>query len=150
MNGSFFRQCFTPEEAKFIITGKNNNPGSESGNLKFQDCPPTEDDVFVLSVDEAQKYLTGSLSACKATEWSAKQLISKDNYSGETDMFGLNKSTGYAGYWLRTPSYMSGMMDLGLFYSCVENDGKIHVAGYPSHGTLGVRPSICINLSLLD
>ena len=90
LNGSFYNNSFTSSEKARIQKVWNSNPDNTENGIEGPN--DTQDNIFLLSIDEAKKYLlTDSSRLCEAT-YHAKQngaLVNPD---------------GYSSWWLRTPS----------------------------------------------
>ena len=88
LNTGFMKEAFTQKEIKHIPTMRvsaDKNPGNDTdlGN-------DTEDQVFLLSIPEAEKYFkTGDERRCKPTEYAR--------------IMGAYNMEGYCCWWLRSP-----------------------------------------------
>ena len=125
LNNFFISNAFTTEEQNLIQTttvhaDKNPKYDTPSGN-------DTEDKIFLLSINEANKYFSSDLEReTKATAYikNIKANIDKD---------------GYTWWWLRSP----GSQD--YFAAGVASDGSIHYSGRKvdnNHNT--IRPALWI------
>ena len=128
LNTGFMKEAFTQKEIKHIPTmrvsaDKNPEYDTDPGN-------DTEDQVFLLSVSEAEKYFkTDDERRCKPTEY-ARIMGAYSNSIHE----------GYCYWWLRSP---------GEFHCAtgVEDDGSVDYYGEPSdRSDCGVRPALWVNL----
>ena len=125
LNNSFLNTAFTPGEqaaiaVKTIITPDNKEYGTAGGNN-------TSDKVFLLSVDEVERYLTSnSARATTATNYAKAQGTGVDN-------------NGNARWWLRTPGYDQ------VYASYVADHGKLYY-DYAVSNPNGVRPAMWVNL----
>ena len=132
LNGEFFRKAFSDEEQKMILTVKvkaERNPKYQvnSGN-------DTMDRVFLLSINEANKYFPGGDRSrlCKPTNYAKSEGVH-------------TKEAGYCRWWLRTPGiyqYTAACVDYEG-----ENDGcsmKVKESYYKP----GVRPVLWIDLKV--
>ncbi len=87
LNSDFINEAFNEEEKKYIIeTDVNNNYIFNQYIYEAYGGPNTKDKVFILSIDELDKYKY--YTNCQPTTYAAKQL-SKDWYEWE--------------YWVRSP-----------------------------------------------
>ena len=120
LNGEFYNQAFTDQEKKSI----------ESSNLSDVE---TTDNVFLLSIEEVEKYFSDNeLRLCKATEYA------KNNGAWVADSSYINSGCGF--WWLRSPrpNYSDA-----VYY--VDRDGDIRLSSVISVRHL-VRPALWINL----
>ena len=131
LNGVFIENAFNAEEENLILTTKlvnHDNPeyGTDGGN-------DTEDKVFLLSIDEAEKYFSeNSERKCKSTSYA--------NEVGEK-MVSENKCC----YWLRS----SGVKRNTAAF--VFGEGVISKTGYVGGTQInGVRPAMWIDLSAFE
>ena len=121
LNGEFFSNAFTAAEQNQILTVTNENPdnpifGTDGGNR-------TNDRIFVLSSDEAQRYFkTDAARVCKVTDYAAANYESA--YSAHTSQY-LQRSSSFteALWWLRTPG------DSPSKTTYVVKDGSIYFYG---------------------
>ena len=118
LNGEYITKAFSSEEQALIISTKNKNPNNPTyGTTGGKD---TVDKVFLISIDEVQKYFP--------TEKSRQ----------------LKSSTGQnlsAWWWLRSPGGDS------LRAAVVYGGGSVdHFGMYGSIGEYVVRPALWINL----
>ena len=100
----------------------------------------TPDNVFLLSVDEVNKYLPSALSRkCHPTE-KVKASCNKSR---------LTKFNGYCWWRLRSPSSQvskeDGLPVLG--FRVIDEDGEIRENGLPNVEE-GIRPAIWIDIEL--
>ena len=126
LNTGFMKEAFTQKEIKHIPTmrvsaDKNPEYDTDPGN-------DTEDQVFLLSISEAEKYFkTGDERRCKPTEYAR--------------IMGAYNNEGYCSWWLRSP---------GDYYdeaACVRFAGAVSCVGgnVPSSG-YAVRPALWVDL----
>ncbi len=120
LNEDFYNDAFTEEEKKRICLTKVENPdnpryGTKGGN-------DTEDRVFLLSINEAEKYLTGKMQ---------RRLIRTPFTEARY---------GYSCWWLRSPGYDSDSDASGY------DDGDFNVLTYTVHRSLAVCPALWIDL----
>ena len=135
MNNDFLRAAFSSEEQARIATVTNLNPknpslfGARGGNL-------TQDRVFALSIEEAEKFFRSDNDRMAApTAYAIKRgAYVSDNYS-----FKNRKKTGW--WWLRSPG------GDGCLAAYVLTRGYVDQIGYGvgNHGG-GVRPAFWLNL----
>ena len=128
LNGEFYETAFRPEEKVRIQQVTNENPdnpeyGTKGGNR-------TQDRIFLLSIDEVNKYFASNEPRkCWATEFAKENgAIVHDNY-------------GTSWWWLRSPGI------LGVCASYVNIGGSVGVIGnYVIDGTAVARPAFWLNL----
>ena len=120
LNGTFYDTAFTTDEKARIIEVVNQNPDYN-----------TKDKVFLLSLDEAQKYFKNDdARECQPT-YHAKQ---NGAYEGVR-----NHSTHW---WLRSPGYTGNTAAVILW------DGAVHSTGLKVTGdTVTVRPAMWVTIS---
>ena len=122
LNGEFYTNAFTATEKNQILLVTNDNPdnpvfGTDGGNR-------TQDRIFVLSSDEAQRYFrTDAERICRVTDYAAANYEAA--YSSHTSLY-LQRSSSFteALWWLRTPGDSSAK----TIY--VARDGSIYYYGY--------------------
>lgn len=136
LNNEFINKAFNSQEkSRIILTLLDNwdNPkyGTNAGN-------DTKDKVFLLSLDEVQKYLPNqNQRAIATTEYTQKQgaIICKEAYCGERGFYG----NGW--WWLRSPGYYQDSAAVVLINGAVIDNGRlVHSHHY------AVRPALWINL----
>ena len=115
LNGEFYNQFNEEEKSQIVKTKVINNDNSKYGTAGGND---TEDNIFLLSIDEANKYFK-----------SDDERIA--NYDGEA-----------AWWWLRSPGYN---VDFAAF---VDDDGLVYSIGYfvDRGDNCAIRPALWINL----
>ena len=128
LNGSFMRNAFTISERMMILPNvvkaeKNKDSDIDPGK-------DTEDQVFVLSINEAQKYFSNDSRKCKATEYASS---SWGAYKGQS---------GYCTWWLRSPASSQYYIA-----ATVDESGRVSDIGRPINGKEYVRPALWINLN---
>ena len=132
LNGEFLEEAFSEEERRHIIktrlvTGKNREYDTAWGGGGI-----TEDRVFFLSIDEAEKYFKGSIfRKCRPNG----MVTSKKSCCGTWEL-----ATGFCDWWLRSPGGAGG------WEAGVLKDGSISYFGCPVSSELGVRPALWIRL----
>lgn len=126
LNGKFYKKAFSRKERQAIKTSKNKNPANAA--YKTAGGFSTHDKVFVLSIDEAEKYFNNDSSrAVYATPYASKNL----------------KFSGTLWHWLRSP---------GSAPDCaaeVGNLGEVDKVGYFVNRSGMVRPAITVKLDKL-
>lgn len=123
LNGEFYEETFNDSEKALILTTLNSNPGNP--DYKVDGGNDTQDNVFLLSVDEAEQYFSSD-DARKAT------------YRKNPD------NEGY--WWLRSAGY-SNYAAAFVFYL-----GSISPSGYgiTEEDNIGVRPVIRVKKDALN
>lgn len=135
LNNGFMKSAFTPEEASRIQTtivtaDVNPNYNTDPGN-------DTKDQVFLLSIKEAQKYFENNkVRMCAPTKYAIAQGAYESMITKTMD----DEATCW--WWLRSPGEHEGMVAGGL---C---DGSVSYFGNTvCYNTICVRPALCINLA---
>ncbi len=129
LNNEFLYEAFSDEEQQNIVDSALTTPegwnGVEAGN-------DTIDKVFVLSVEEAERYMNDEERMCQPT----KYLESKGVYVEEDP----SRGKGNVWWFLRT-SGIGGERAL-----IVIGDGVVHAISYnlPTHYDITVRPALWI------
>ena len=130
MNGTFLNEAFTEQERSrvpSVTVSADKNPDyiTAAGN-------DTTDQVFLLSITEANKYFSlNEERQCTAIAYAFAQ--------------GANKvSNDNCWWWLRSPGYLSNYA-AGVF-----GNGGISRGGNYVTDSHGVRPTLWIDLSLVD
>ncbi|MCQ2483530.1 MAG: DUF6273 domain-containing protein [Clostridia bacterium] len=125
----FYETVLTEEEkAKVLLTDVP---------VDLHDCF-TQDRMFLLSVEEAEKYFP--------TEESRKCIYSYDtSVSSEKSPQLSDSSSGYLAWWLRTPG-----TDDQYCTAYVDSDGRIDLCGVDSvdFKGLGIRPAMWIDIDI--
>ena len=121
LNGDFYTNSFTDAEKAKILTVTNENPdnplfGTEGGNQ-------TQDRIFVLSSDEAQRYFKSDTDRiCAVTKYAAENYNAAN--SAVTPYFNRKEGTSMkAFWWLRTPG------DIQKKTVYVTGEGSIYLYG---------------------
>lgn len=128
LNDSFIIEAFISKEVEKILTttvkaDPNPKYDTNTGN-------DTQDQVFLLSINEAEKYLSSdSARQCEATAYAKTKGAYTNNYNGNCS------------WWLRSPGY-------DVYYAnCVYGSGNIDYGGFiVDHRTTAVRPALWISL----
>ena len=128
LNGTFLNEAFSSEEAAMIATttvtaDKNPNYSTNAGNN-------TQDQVFLLSITEVEKYFSSdSARQCEATAYAQAQ----GAYT--------SSSNGNCQWWVRSPGGHSA------YAAGVDYDGSVYFVGYSvNRGNHCVHPALWINL----
>ena len=124
LNGPFLKTAFQEQERKRILPTDIKTPNNPK--FKTEGGEDTTDAVFLLSMQEAEKYLpTEAERACK----TAPELT-KDIWNSSTN------------WWLRTPGSSTSSA------AVVTGNGYLHAFGnYVSMDGNAVRPAMWIRLS---
>ena len=129
LNNNFINSAFTADEKAMIPTvtvsaDKNPNYSTNPGNA-------TQDQVFLLSITEANKYFSSnSARQCKATEYA----VAGGAY--------VNSDNGNCWWWLRSPGYDPPFAATVLKYGDVYEHGY-----YVDIDYYAVRPALWIDLN---
>ena len=125
LNGTFLNSAFSEKEQALIAqttvtADKNPEYDTESGSA-------TTDKVFLLSIDEANKYFSSdSARQCKPTAYA----VAGEDFKGNCM------------WWLRTPG------DGPSYAASVDHDGSVnYVGGTVTYIINAVRPVLWINLA---
>ena len=129
LNNNFINSAFTADEKAMIPTvtvsaDKNPNYSTNPGNA-------TQDQVFLLSITEANKYFSSdSARQCKATEYA----VAGGAY--------VNSDNGNCWWWLRSPGYTP------LSAARVSTVGVVIESGdFVNYDLDAVRPALWIDLN---
>ena len=129
LNTGFMKEAFTQKEIKHIPTmrvsaDKNPEYDTDPGN-------DTEDQVFLLSFSEAEKYFkTDDERRCKPTEYA--RIMGADGDTVE----------GYCFWWLRSPGdsdHYAAIVNCFGEVHCINSDVRI--------GSNAVRPALWVDLN---
>lgn len=127
LNEEFFGEAFSSSEIERIPTVNilaedNSEFGTEAGN-------DTEDKIFLLSVDEAEKYFESDKDRrCKPTDYAAMKEVTVEN------------ENGCCWWWLRSPGYEQDEA------AGVPGFGYVHADGAYVHRLHAVRPAMWIEI----
>ena len=134
MNNDFIRKAFSSEELAHIATVTI--PNLNRGIFGLKKGNPTSDEIFALSVEEAEKYFSNDDDRMAApTGYAKKQGCWTNDYCSLPD----GEKTGW--WWLRSPGYDS------LYAADVLRNGDIYQFGYDVHSDhVAVRPAFWLNL----
>ncbi|MDR2532864.1 MAG: DUF6273 domain-containing protein [Oscillospiraceae bacterium] len=115
LNGEFYNSFSSAEQGRILETTVINNDNPEYGTPGGNN---TTDNIFLLSIDEAQTYFTDDSSRIA--------------YFADGDVHF---------WWLRSPGYLSD------YAANVNGDGYVIVDGIEvERGFVGVRPALWLNL----
>ena len=136
LNEGFIKEAFDEKERSEIALVCNQNPD----NKKYRTCGGnvTKDRVFILNIDEANKYFRDDMDRRAAVTQYVKRSgsfgVSSCNYTTLDD-----RNTGW--WWLRLPGIG------GNHASVVSADGRVDVFGrYADNNDVSVRPALWLNL----
>lgn len=128
LNNQFLKSAFTDGEQGYILTttvtaDKNPEYNTDPGN-------DIENKVFLLSINEAEKYFTSDQDRqLKATE-----------YAKDKGVY-VHSDNGNSGWWLRSPGYSSNDA------AYVNIDGSIYCGGlYVVADDAAVRPALWLGI----
>ena len=128
LNGAFLEAAFASEEQERICV----SPVSADRNPSYRPDPgaETRDRLFLLSVEEAYRYLPSAEERqCFATPWAKKQMALS------------SRENGRAWWWLRTPGQVLN------YAAFVLDGGEIREDGYHvSYAYITVRPAMWVCL----
>lgn len=130
LNEDFQNVAFSDEEQKAIInTNIKNNDNKDHGTSGGKD---TNDDIFLLSIKEAEKYFkSDSDRTAVGTEYAKRHGIWVDD-------------NGNSWWWLRSPGHDSN------FAAHINNDGYMTTSGtYVGADHYGIRPALWMDISSL-
>ena len=129
LNNDFLGSAFSANEKAMIPTvtvsaDKNPDYNTDPGNA-------TQDQVFLLSITEADKYFrTDKARRCKPTDYA----VANGAY--------VYSDNGNCRWWLRSPG------DSQVDAAGVHDDGDVYEGGdYVSHDSNAVRPALWIDLN---
>lgn len=131
LNNEFINQAFSKEEQNEIILTNISNPNN--ANRSTNGGNNTHDKIFLLSIDEAEKYFKGNKDReCKPTNFAKQQ-------GAWTCQ--INEYLANCCWWLRSPGYDQD------YAACVNGSGDIRDGGNSVDGiNIAVRPALFINL----
>lgn len=128
LNKTFFDAAFSIEEQAVIKNTNVKAAGNPKNNTDSGN--DTTDKVFLLSINEVNKYLDSD-GTCVPTEYAIAQ-GAKTSYKDDAIS---------CWWWLRSPGYRQD------FASLVDYDGSVNVGGYyGDHNDVCVRPALWVNL----
>lgn len=130
MNDEFLNTAFTSEEQSKIATVTNENPdnlayGTKGGNA-------TQDKVFALSIDEAEKYFkTDKSMIAYTTDYAHAQ--------------GYDEKDRSDWWWLRSPGYGCSAAACVNIGGGIMNGGILNLGGYVDRN-IAIRVAFWLNL----
>lgn len=134
MNGTFLNKAFNAEEQAQI----QNTTVSADKNPEYNTNPgnATTDKVFLLSINEVEKYFNSDEARkCAPTAYAKAQ----GAYT--SDIYKTASGAATCWWWLRSPG------DIQNYAAYVYNDGSVNYLGYyVSRDNDAVRPALWINL----
>ena len=134
LNDNFYKMVFSKNEAEIIIESELTNPDNDEGYYdKGKGGNDTKDKVFLLSMEEIDKYIpTESDRITDATEYARAQ----------SEIFNFwNSGSGIPRWWLRSPGYDAD------YASCVTEEGDVSKTGISvEYDGLCIRPALWINV----
>ncbi len=132
LNEDFYNEAFNKDEREYIslvtLVNKGNSYEGTSGGIN------TKDKIFVLSVDEVEKYFKSTYDSdefyigeellAEPTKYALNngiftQTITKEKYNSDFKYYSYSTKVigkSYSYWWLRTPSTMNGR------FTCTVND----------------------------
>ncbi len=134
LNDKFFNSAFLSAEQQRILTASLEN--KDNGLQKTDGGNDTEDKVFILSADEAERLIAGkAIGEGKATAYALSKDIYIDDKNAE------NKPTFNCWYWLRTPgSSQSSAVKM-------DYDSTVNYKGAAvDYSKYGIRPVIRVSV----
>ena len=134
MNNDFISKAFNSNQLAQIVTVTNQNPknpqyGTKGGNA-------TQDRIFALSIDEANKYFRDDDDRMAAPTGYAKK---QGCYVSSDYLLPSGEKTGW--WWLRSPGYFGNYAAGVSLVGYVSQDGS-----YVNLGYVAVRPAFWLNL----
>ncbi|MGN0970450.1 MAG: DUF6273 domain-containing protein, partial [Aristaeellaceae bacterium] len=131
LNDTLYTEAFTPEEQACMLVTRLETPDNTSYHTSGGN--PTEDRLFLLSVEEAREYLP-SAKARKAVGTAAAE-------AQQLYVMREGANAGCCWWWLRT---MGQTGDTAVF---VKEDGTILFKGYDvDFFSGGVRPAVWVDM----
>ena len=144
LNGEFLQRFTAEEQSKIIEVNITNN-----GNLWYEttDSINTDDKVFLLSIEEADRYFGNSgdyQNKCRKTFDNRKWTMDANGraFSNTHDLSRYSLFNGWSRWWwLRSPGSDTGKA------AAVGSRGHVFVDGIPVSDKLGgVRPALWLSL----
>lgn len=148
LNNEFLNEAFSSREQQAIIPANLQNPGYESGGFVVSGGNDTTDKVFILSPDEAEKYLpTEASRRCSPTDYAVSMgAANKWGYEDNTDAHEVRD--GYTPdvciWWLRAPGEIGHYAALCDHTGMVDRDGE-----YIAFEGMSVRPCLWVSTGAL-
>ena len=110
LNGEFMNSAFTQEEQNKIVEVVNQNPDNAKYNTPGG--KPTRDKVFLLSIDEAQRFFKDDQARrCKPTEYAKSQGAYT---SSQGDGWWWLRSPGLSGFYAAYVNIAGSVFDFGI------------------------------------
>lgn len=126
LNSDFLASAFTEEEQGAILNTAVDN--TNNAGFRIGGGPDTNDQVFLLSIEEAETYLVGEV---------ARRLLPTD-YALARKAF---ESNGRTAWWLRSPGASK------VYAAYVSPIGQVSIGGvFVNTDNRAVRPALYINL----
>ena len=151
LNNEFLNEAFSSREQQAIIPANLQNPGYESGGFVVSGGNDTTDKVFILSPDEAEKYLpTEASRRCYPTEYAESNgayigwSYYEDDSKADSDSGNSDDDKERCIWWLRAPG------PIGHYAAACETWGEIDRWGeYVAKEGFAVRPAVWVSVSAL-
>lgn len=121
LNSEFINNTFSEEEKRIIALTKNDTRNSKT----------TEDKVFLLSIEEADKYLTKKVRKCNPTIHAKYSALWHDEYNN-------------CCWWLRYPGIYK------RFTSYAHGDNLCGYSSFVNDYNYAVRPCLWVNNKVLN
>ncbi|MBR5659802.1 MAG: hypothetical protein IKX10_10450 [Lachnospiraceae bacterium] len=143
LNSTFYETAFAPGEKDSIadsLVKADPNPeyDAPAGN-------DTTDRVFVLSIDEAERYFADNMArTCLGTPYSETQGVSIFVSIAASDE--ADKYNGNCSWVLRTPGETSDMVAFVYSYGRIRSDGSSVTNKRSSFGDYAIRPAMWIKI----
>ena len=138
---SFIKTAFTPEEQSHLIVTKVKTPNNpDYGTYGGED---TEDKLFLLSIDEAEKYFkNGTDRTAYATPYAISTGVATCIGKSDCVCKTLNNANYcFAIWWLRNMGYHAYLVTTVYYYN-----GTITTHGdHEMYTTIGVRPATWVS-----
>jgi len=158
LNSDFMKEAFSNQEQQAIIKTLITTPDYTDRSFIVSGGNDTEDWVFLLSADEAEKYLkTDASRQCCPTDYAVTNGVGNSWGSYSDDTFSVTKYTDNVSiWWLRSPGA------IGHYTAYCNWDGSIRRFGWYSGGffdredgelypeSCSVRPAIWVNIHALS
>ena len=146
LNGTFLSDAFSAAEQQAIVLTHHTNPDNSSSGAVISGGNETDDNVFLLSPDEAARYLkTETSRQCTPTDYAV--------FTGAGNSWGYYSDDSYhvdqyhndvCLWWLRSPG------NIGHYTAYCSFDGSISYFGqYSGDGSYSVRPAVWVQKQAL-
>lgn len=158
LNNDFLQISFTPSESKKIVSVNNIN--KDNSDYETKGGNTTNDKVFLLSIDDAKKYLTSDIAFATSTRYAFENgaftfnpndvdentdsvLIFKFE-NGKNLSYGITKETDW---FLRSPGYSQDSVSriYNSFYSDAMSNVGVYIDDmgiFVNNPDQGLRPAI--------